>query len=124
MTFVQTDAAWHDPPANRAAARALLDADPPTPGSLVVLPEMFDTGFTADPSADDGGTPAWLASLAVEMRCHVLAGHTGRAGVRGQNVATLHSPTGEQVCRYAKVNLFALSPEAGEFAPWDGSFHE
>ncbi len=42
----QLDIAWEDPAANRDAVGAMLNAAAPPRGSLVVLPEMFSTGFS------------------------------------------------------------------------------
>ena len=59
---VQLDTVWEDKAANHAKLAALLAADPPEPGTLVVLPEMWATGFsmnvaaiTETPDARDGG---------------------------------------------------------------------
>ena len=43
---VQLNTVWEDKDANHARLAALLAANPPTPGSLVVLPEMWATGFS------------------------------------------------------------------------------
>ena len=43
---VQLDIAWHDPRANFAKVSALLERTPVASGSLIVLPEMFATGFS------------------------------------------------------------------------------
>jgi len=42
----QLDITWEDKPANFAKVRSLLAAAVPPPGSLVLLPEMFATGFS------------------------------------------------------------------------------
>ena len=63
VTLVQAELAWHDPEANRRRFEQLLT---PLAGQtdLVVLPEMFTTGFTmaaasvAEPA--DGPTVDWL----------------------------------------------------------------
>jgi predicted amidohydrolase len=67
LSLVQTPLHWHDPTANRAAIETLLDATPRDSG-LVVLPEMFTTGFTMDAAAQaetmQGYTLAWLREQA------------------------------------------------------------
>ena len=45
VTLLQTALAWHEPAANRAHFSELLRGLP-EPADLVVLPEMFTTGFT------------------------------------------------------------------------------
>ena len=67
VTLVQQPLAWHDPAANRAHFSAALA---PLAGTtdLVVLPEMFTTGFTMQPEqfaeAADGPTRQWLLEQA------------------------------------------------------------
>ena len=66
LTIVQDAPQWHDPGANRDRLTRTLDGLPPT--DLVLLPEMFATGFTMDPAACaepmDGPTVAWLRAQA------------------------------------------------------------
>jgi omega-amidase len=67
VSLVQQPLAWRDPAANRAHFTQLLA---PLAGNtdLVVLPEMFTTGFTMKPEqyaeAADGPTRAWLLEQA------------------------------------------------------------
>ena len=67
VSLAQQPLAWHDPDANRAHFTQLLA---PLAGNtdLVVLPEMFTTGFTMKPEqfaeAADGPTRAWLLEQA------------------------------------------------------------
>ncbi len=63
LSLLQTQTVWHDPAANRALFDDLL-ARVPAATRLVLLPEMFSTGFTMDSAAVaetmDGETVAWL----------------------------------------------------------------
>jgi predicted amidohydrolase len=67
LSLIQTATLWHDPAANRAMFDAYL-AQVPAGAQLVVLPEMFSTGFTmasaavAEPMS--GPTVAWMCSRA------------------------------------------------------------
>ena len=67
LSIVQQPLAWQDAAANRAHFAAVLA---PLAGTtdLVVLPEMFTTGFTMKPEkfaeAADGATRAWLLQQA------------------------------------------------------------
>ena len=76
VSLVQTPLHWHAPAANRAAIQALLDKDAPD-SELVILPEMFTTGFTMDAAAQaetmDGDTLHWLREQAAS-RGQTLAG--------------------------------------------------
>ncbi len=66
--LVQMEACWEDKPAAYAKVLSLLAASPPAPGSLLVLPEMFATGFstrletTLEPV--EGPTTTFLGELA------------------------------------------------------------
>ena len=69
ISLLQTDTVWHDPAANRARFDDLL-AQVPAATGLVLLPEMFATGFTMDSAAVaetmQGDTVAWLQQRAAD----------------------------------------------------------
>ena len=65
---LQLDIVWENKPANHDKVRRLLSAAQPKPGTLVVLPEMFATGFTMSPVEDTGESVAALAKIG---RAHV-----------------------------------------------------
>ena len=122
---VQPDVAWHDKPANHATYRRLLSEVAVPAGSLVVLPEMCDAGFSMDvPAITDGPagggrgeTAAFLSSLAAGHACHVLGGVVTTApDGRGLNQAALFGPDGSEVGRYAKVHPFTLAGERDVYA--------
>jgi predicted amidohydrolase len=76
LSLIQTATRWHDAAANRQLFEGWLD-QVPEDSQLVVLPEMFSTGFTmAGQSVAedmDGPTVAWLRHQA-EMRGRTLCG--------------------------------------------------
>ncbi len=51
VAAVQPDIAWEDKEANFARVQTMLDSAGPLEGALVVLPEMFATGFSMNVSA-------------------------------------------------------------------------
>jgi predicted amidohydrolase len=107
----QTDIVWEDPAANHARVAGLLEANPPEAGSLVVLPEMFATGFSmrVDCVAEDsdGETHRFLASLARQYGCTVLGGVVTRAeDGRGSNDSIVFASDGAEVSRYRKMRPF------------------
>ncbi len=113
----QLDVAWEDKTANFTKASALLDNASPTPGSLVVLPEMFATGFTmnvgqmAEPP--EGATSQFLSGIARKFRAHVMGGLVTRgADGKCRNQAVIFSPDGLEVTRYSKIHPFSLGGEA------------
>ena len=118
---VQMDLAWHDAAENRRRAERLIRAAAPEAGSLLVLPEMFASGFTADVAAatDSPGdeTAAWCAALAAELDCTLIGGLVSTVpDGRGRNQALVCGPTGE-IGRYTKIHPFRLGGEADQYQP-------
>jgi predicted amidohydrolase len=122
LMAIQIPIAWEDKPANFQTARRLIAQAGPDPDSLLVLPEMFATGFSMNTQAiaeDYGGpTEQFLSGLAVGFRCWVLAG----AAMRGQdervrNKALAFSPDGQLAGYYAKRRPFTPGGEGNHHAP-------
>lgn len=122
VQILQTNPVWEDKLASQAGVVSMLERFPPVPGSLLVLPEMFATGFsmnvavTAQTEARED--EAFLARLAVEHRCAVMGGvvsplEDGKA----QNESVTFGLDGELLTRYAKQQLFNLGGEAGCHTP-------
>ena len=63
---IQLDCVWEDKEANFAKVRALLNARDLPEGGLIVLPEMFATGFSCEVTRtiepEDGPTEAFCAN--------------------------------------------------------------
>ncbi|MHB1306691.1 MAG: carbon-nitrogen family hydrolase [Limisphaerales bacterium] len=117
IAFCQLDIVWSDPTANCARVRQLLEARPPTRGALVILPEMFATGFCLDVArtieADPSPTRDFLAATACRHGVHLLAGMVRDAGDgRGRNEAILFSPSGQEMASFAKLHLFTPGGES------------
>ncbi len=110
---LQFDIAWEDKPANHDKIHRLLSSARPLPGALIVLPEMFATGFSMDIKAvtdDDGTTQRFLADIAKEYQVNVLAGLVRER----RNEALLFDAEGREVARYAKMHPFKLAGESVE----------
>ncbi len=116
VVALQFDIVWEDKQANFAKVRRLLAAAAPARDSLVVLPEMFATGFSmnADVVAESAGgeTEHYLANTAREFGVCLLAGVAmrGRDG-HARNKALVFSPAGELLSFYAKMRLFTPGRE-------------
>jgi omega-amidase len=106
---LQLDIVWENKAANHDKVRRLLSAARPEPGTLVVLPEMFTTGFTMNLAlAEDTGES--VAAIAKEYRVNLLAGV-----VRDRhNEAVLFDAQGREVARYAKMHPFKFAGETAE----------
>jgi predicted amidohydrolase len=117
---VQLDIAWEDKPANFAKVRRLLDSAQPKPGSLIVLPEMFSTGFSMNvPGVHEGTdrpTEKFLAELARQYKSCVLGGtvNLGPDG-KGLNQALAINPEGQPLAHYSKIQPFNLGDEGKHY---------
>lgn len=114
---VQLDSVWEDKAANFAKARVLIEASQPKAGSLLVLPEMFATGFSCDLSqtmeAEEGETELFLAEIAKKHGSVVLGGLVTRGPQgRGWNQSLAVAPNGSVLARYTKIQPFSLGGEA------------
>lgn len=131
--LVQFDIAWENKAANQLKVCEMLTAAQPEVGSLIVLPEMFNTGFSTrleitaqGPGRED---EVFLASLAKAFKCTVMAGVISPL-VQGKafNESVTFSPEGELLARYVKIQPFTLGGEAECHAaghevmtfPWQG----
>jgi predicted amidohydrolase len=120
LVGVQLDIVWEDKPATFARVRRLLDASAPEAGSLVVLPEMFSTGFSMNVEAIHEGAerPAerFLEALARQYGIYALGGvvNVGPDG-RGLNQAVAFSPQGELLVRYDKIHPFTMGEESKHY---------
>jgi predicted amidohydrolase len=91
---------------------------------LLVLPEMFSTGFSMDtsitPEPLDGATPAFLRSLAREHDMAVVGGFVlARARGKPQNVSLAVDRRGRDLALYAKIHQIALLEEDKHYQPGD-----
>jgi len=121
---VQFDIAWQDKAANYGRVKQLLVDASPRPGTLIILPELFATGFSmnvAEIAEDAGGAPeAFLAELAAENSCFVLGGVATRCpDGRGRNEAVAFDAAGREVARYCKLHPFSYAGESDHYAPGD-----
>jgi omega-amidase len=111
IAAVQLDIQWEDRPATHARVRKLLERAEIPAGTLIVLPEMFDVGFsmntaTTDPGADST-SERFLREMAAEKNVVMLASVVARTGEgKLANEAVAFSPSGEELVRYRKMQPF------------------
>lgn len=118
--LVQLDIAWEDHAANFARVDRLLTHAPVGAGDLIVLPEMFSTGFSlnTDATADRGGVVLeYLRGLATDLRAWVQGGRTVRDCdcTHATNEAPVIDPTGRVVGSYRKIHPFSFGREPERF---------
>jgi predicted amidohydrolase len=119
LTLIQAETCWHDPAANRERFDARLEALG-NPGHLVVLPEMFATGFTMDAAGQaetmDGPTVTWLRRRARELEVALAGSLVIEEGGRHYNRFLCALPDGDLVC-YDKRHLFRMAGEHEHYSP-------
>ena len=118
IALVQTETDWHDAAANRRRFDAWFEqVEPDT--DLVVLPEMFSTGFTMDSrevaETMDGPTVAWLRDRAAALDAVLVGSVVIRAGERWFNRLVWMAPDGTATT-YDKRHRFRM---AGEHEHYD-----
>jgi omega-amidase len=124
VVAVQPDIVWEDQTANFERVRQQLAGAKIEPGALVVLPEMFATGFSMNVAgiaeAEDGPTHKFLADMARQYRATVMGGAVTRAADgRGLNQAVAFGPDGALLARYSKIHPFAFAGETKHFVGGD-----
>ena len=112
VTLVQLDPVWENKTANFEKVRSLLRQSPPPQGGIVVLPEMFSTGFSLDLSKTlaSGDELEFTAELAKAYGSCVVAGCLLPDGTHGRNIAAVYSPTGK-LAHYFKQRPFTGADE-------------
>jgi omega-amidase len=118
ITLVQTALHWHDPAANRRMLDEKLKGLAGTT-DLVVLPEMFTTGFTMAPeqAAESANGPSidWLREKARELNAVVTGSISTRDGAGYYNRLTWMRPDGTSAS-YDKRHLFRMAREHEHYA--------
>ena len=121
----QLDPAWEDKASNFESLTRLLSSHSIQPGSLIILPEMFATGFSMafNKLAETPGqspTLDFLSNLARQHQSAVLAGMVFDRDGLLTNDAVLLDSSGQIVGGYAKIHPFTLSGEkdAGSCGSW------
>ncbi len=116
---VQMNISWEDKRANFERVESLLRANKPEPQSLVVLPEMFATGFSMNARAiceeADGETEKFLRNLARQFGAYLTAGIVATTPKRGYNQSVTFDPQGVVISRYNKIQTFTPGGESDNY---------
>jgi omega-amidase len=120
----QLDILWEDKQSNYTKVRGMIDKLRPDPGALLVLPEMFSTGFSMNVEKIKEGIPSateqFLGTIARLYRIYVIAGLvTQGADGKGKNEAVVLDAEGKTILRYSKLHPFALGGEAQHYSAGD-----
>src|SRR5687768_5392506 len=117
----QLDIVWENKRANHEKVRAMLETARPARGALVVLPEMFATGFSMNVAgitdSESRETQRFLAETAKQFGVYLTGGvvASGKDG-RGRNEAAVYGPDGQEVARYCKMQPFTLGGETKHYS--------
>lgn len=113
ITLLQTDLHWQNPVANRAMLEERIFGLP-TPTDLIVLPEMFTTGFTMDARAVaepmNLTTFRWMRQMAAQTGAVVTGSYVVQEGGRFYNRLVWMEPDGS-FDTYDKRHLFRMAGE-------------
>ncbi|MDH4254729.1 MAG: amidohydrolase [Gammaproteobacteria bacterium] len=121
VTIVQSELHWHNADENRDMfSRLIARIEDPT--DLVVLPEMFTTGFTMDAEAHaepmDGATVGWLRKTAASTGAAVCGSVIIRENGSFFNRFVCAEPNGV-LHTYDKRHLFRLAGEDRHYVAGD-----
>jgi omega-amidase len=114
IALLQPNIVWQNPIANQQQCEALLAGIPPTT-NLIVLPEMWATGFTMTPNEVaepiDGSSGAWMQQMAKTHKAAVCGSLAIKAGKRFYNRFVFAHPDGK-LDTYDKTHPYTPSGES------------
>lgn len=119
VTLVQSSLYWEDIGKNLEHFRDLLHRQLP-PSDIVVLPEMFTTGFSmnseelAEPM--DGRSVRWMEEMARQTGKVIVGSIIAEEDGRHYNRMIWMPPDGERIC-YDKRHLFRFAGEDRYYSP-------
>ncbi|MBF8148838.1 amidohydrolase [Winogradskyella sp. F6397] len=113
VALIQTSLAWENPEENRRLLYHKIDAIS-TGVDLIVLPEMFTSGFTMNPESVaetmDGKTMAWLKQLAKDKDAVIMGSLVISENNKFYNRMVCVEPSGA-ITTYDKRHTFTLAGE-------------
>ena len=115
LVLIQPDIVWENPAANRAQYEKSVLAHA-SAGSVVILPEMCEVGFTMNAHSGvdaDTSSQNFFGSLARQTRSHLIAGLVLPSPEKPTNSAVVFAPDGSlnvtlerHVVRWAKPVIY------------------
>ncbi|MCP4680637.1 MAG: carbon-nitrogen family hydrolase [Deltaproteobacteria bacterium] len=125
VAALQFDIAWEDRQENYRRVSVFAEQAKAEGADLFILPEMFATGFSMNPSVTaeqaGGETATFMRSIAQKHRMGVIGGFVIAAkGGKGHNVALAIDREGRDLASYSKTHLFSFLDEEKFHEPGDG----
>lgn len=118
VTLIQSDIVWEDKQTNLEQYQQLI-ARTTTVRHVVVLPEMFSTGFSMSPELlaepMDGPTIGWMKKIASQHRCILTGSLIIEDNGKYYNRMLWVQPDGK-VAHYDKRHLFGFASEDHHYA--------
>lgn len=113
IVLVQTDLIWEQPEQNRQSIERLIAKKAPV-ADLIVLPEMFTSGFTMNPKmvaeTMKGDTIQWMQQLSQQYQTAITGSLVILENGHYYNRLVFAHPNGEMDC-YDKRHTFTLAKE-------------
>lgn len=119
VTTIQSDLAWEEKATNfKMFEEHFKTVDESS--SLIVLPEMFSTGFSMDPKRFaepmNGQGVTWMKSQAIKLGKHLIGSLIIEENGNYLNRLIVASPTGK-IDSYDKKHLFRYAEEHKNYSP-------
>ena len=121
IALVQTTLAWHDRAANLQHFDGLIEQG--RGADLIVLPEMFTTGFSMDSAgqaeAENGPTSKWLRAHAERLDAVITGSVIIQAADGTYRNRLLWAQPDGQIRHYDKRHLFRMADEHAHYTAGD-----
>ena len=121
VEIFQYNIAWEIREVNFALIERSLQESPPEPGTLLVLPEMFSTGFSMDVKAlsEAGAGPSTVFLRDLARRHEIAVAGSFPCGCpeggKALNRLLAFGPAGELLVCYDKIHPFTYGQEANHY---------
>ena len=119
LSILQPDIVWEDKTANLQQYEQMI-AGIIGQKQVIVLPEMFSTGFSMAPARlaeqMDGSTVQWMTTMAIKYRCIITGSLIIEEAGKYYNRMLWVQPDGHIGC-YDKRHLFAFAGEDQHYTP-------
>jgi predicted amidohydrolase len=119
VTLIQSEITWENPSKNLAQLQTRFEKLEQAT-DLVILPEMFSTGFTMNAAAmaeaHDGPSVTWMLKMSAQIRADIVGSVIIKSEDKYYNRLFWVKPDGSMTY-YDKRHLFRM---AGEHAVYDG----
>ncbi|OFY67802.1 MAG: amidohydrolase [Bacteroidetes bacterium RIFCSPLOWO2_02_FULL_36_8] len=120
VTLIQTSLVWEDINANLHRFNQLLGTIPKNSTDLVILPEMFSTGFTMNAKllgeSQQGKTVSFLKEHSKKLNATLTGSHIVKEDTNYYNRLQWVTPNGK-IKSYNKRHLFRMAKEEKTYTP-------